>query len=184
MALLNEDGYIRMLPYGEYEVYHTTEERQSFKTGHNYDSIMKSYEDLITSIESQVWTELDGQHRFGGEYPDMDTPIYDPIFKVNHPDVWNICSYLIHQKDEALAQRWNDASIERNRYNANVLNDSVSYEDFSKMSFPIMEQIRQDIHLSKIRPFVHGSFNLNIESVADVYEEVKKLRIFGNTEDV
>lgn len=184
MALLNDDGYIRMLPYGDYEVYHTTEERLTFKEGHNYDSVMKSYEDLIVSIESEVWTKIDGQHRFGTEYPDMDTPIYDPIFKVRHPEAWNIAAYLIHQKDEQLAQRWNDVCIERNRYNNNVLNDAVSYEDFEEMSFPIMEQIRQDIHLSKIRPFEQGGFNFDIETVADVYEEVKRLRIFGETEDV
>lgn len=184
MALQNDSGYIRMLPYGSYEIYKSAEERGIYKEGHNPDDIIKAYEDLIFSIEAQVWTEIDGQHRFGSEYPDMDTPIYNSRMKEDHPDAWNIAAYLIHIKDEPLAQRWNDARAEKIRYTSSVFNDSVSYEDFCKMSFPMMEQIHTDIAQTKLRPNTTGSFHLDIENVADVYEDVKKMRFFGDTEDV
>lgn len=184
MALLNKDCYIKMLPYGDFQLYASMEEREITKNCHSVEEIRQKYEEIILELEQQAWIAIDGQHRFGPEFPECDTPIFNPEWRHTHPEAYKRGMAMVHAKDEELASEWNTVCNERNLYLQTVIDDSVSFEEFSEIEFPIMIEIYPDMHLSKIRAAETGSFHLDLADVSEVYEEVKRLGFFGETEDV
>ena len=173
-----------MLPYGEFEVYSSEEQRELSKKGPSKEEIKKAYQGLIRSLEAKAWIAIDGPGRFGSEFPEVNTTEYNPEWEKMHPEAFDRALAMAHFKDEELAGRWNAVKAEYRRYMSSVYDDSVSYEAFCEMDFPIISEIYPDFHLSKIRPKATGSFFLPQADVDEVYGAIKELGLFGETEDV
>lgn len=189
MALLQNEKYIRLLEEGSYEIYNTQSDREANKKAPSIDDIKKKYHELLFELKSYFYDAMNVPKLALEKYNLQLPPKY--VDGLEDQFDWKQISsfFFVESADpkynKVKSNYYHQVLDERNLFLSSVYNDSISFEEFSKMDFSVITEYFPDIYLTKIRPVEIGQIPLLArDTIAEEYNEAKRIHIFGDTEDV
>jgi len=190
MALLQDEKYIKMLPYGDFVVYKTQGEREIARSAPEISDVIAKYDEMLTELRDYFYQKFI-------DYPDfIKKHSWWPEFYEEHPTYKmgveilvdrmevNIFYKFAHKIDEPKAQIQHAMADEKENFLKAVYDDKISYEDFCKMEFPYIREHFPTLDSLKIKIAESGNIPIDEADVKEVYEIVKEKKFFGETRDV
>lgn len=162
MAFLKNNKYIKLLEDGTYKVYPSQEVRDRQKNATNPEIILQKYKELIDAIEGQLQEFVSslGYSEEELQNPDLCAEIMALPSIVNYEaQLTPLCTEIWEYE--------NDLRLEQG----------------AQHEFPIMSEFYPDIKDSIPVVLESASSLWKSHTLADLYEEAKAKRRFGETED-
>lgn len=163
MAFLKDNKYIKLFETGSFKVYPSAEKRQQYKNATSSEVILAKYQELKKELDQQLM-----QVAITAGYTEES---------LSNPELWKAFRAL--PELNTITAKFAELNREMSCYEWDL-----SAEKGAKHDFPLIEKFYPDVKESI--PEIIESAGIGFwksSNLADMYEEAKRERLFGETED-